>query len=136
MSDLRFSVERREGEVATVCTNKRCFAQELQKLLHFVSKNAVDIRGLGDKIMELLLNQGLVREAADLFKLKKEDLFGLPGFAEQASSAGGGNSITTKHPIDRFINSLGIRHIGEETARDLVAAFGTFEKLCNATKRS
>ena len=128
-------VERREGEVATVCTNKRCFAQELQKLLHFVSKNAVDIRGLGDKIMELLLNQGLVREAADLFKLKKEDLFGLPGFAEQASSKLVEEIQSRRNiQLDRFINSLGIRHIGEETARDLVAAFGTFEKFCNATK--
>ncbi len=128
-------VERREGEVATVCTNKRCFAQELQKLLHFVSKNAVDIRGLGDKIMELLLNQGLVREAADLFKLKKEDLLGLPGFAEQASSKLV-EEIQARRSIslDRFINSLGIRHIGEETARDLASAFGTFEKFRKATK--
>jgi DNA ligase (NAD+) len=128
-------VERREGEVATVCTNKRCFAQELQRLLHFVSKNAVDIRGLGDKIMELLLNQGLVRDAADIFKLKKEDLFGLPGFAELASSKLV-DEIQARRTIslDRFINALGIRHIGGETARDLASAFGTFEKFRKATK--
>ena len=95
-------VERREGEVATVCTNKRCFAQELQKLLHFVSKNAVDIRGLGDKIMELLLNQGLVREAADLFKLKKRICSDCRALPSKRRPTGGGNSITTKHPIGSF----------------------------------
>ncbi len=128
-------VERREGEVATVCTNKRCFAQELQRLLHFVSKNAVDIRGLGDKIMEMLLSQGLVREAADLFKLKKEDLLGLPGFAQQASSKLVEEVQSRRSiPLERFINALGIRHIGEETARDLASAFGTFVKFRHASK--
>lgn len=128
-------VERKTGEVAAVCTNKRCFAQELQRLLHFVSRNAVDIRGLGDKIMELLLNEGLVREASDLFKLKKEDLIGLPGFAELASEKLVDEIQAHRSiPLDRFINALGIRHIGEETARDLASAFGTFAKFRHATK--
>ncbi|MBI4139154.1 NAD-dependent DNA ligase LigA [Candidatus Uhrbacteria bacterium] len=127
-------VERREGEVATVCTNKRCFAQELARLLHFVGRNALDIRGLGDKIMEQLIQRGLVREPADLYKLTPDDLLGLEGFAEVSSEKLVKEIQAHRRiPLDRFINSLGIRHVGEETARDLAEAFGSFEKLRHAS---
>jgi DNA ligase (NAD+) len=128
-------VERREGEVATVCTNKRCFAQELNRLLHFAGRSAMDIRGLGDKIAEQFIQEGLVREPADIFRLKPEDLQGLEGFAE-VSSKKLVDEIQSRRkvPPDRFINGLGIRHVGEETATDLARHFGTFEKFRHATK--
>jgi len=126
-------VKRKEGEVATVCSNRGCYAQELQRLIHFVV--SADIMGLGDKIAEQLLQTGLVREAADLYLMKPEDLLSLEGFAE-VSSKKLFDEIQAHREIklERFINSLGIRHVGEETARDLASAFLTFEKFREATK--
>lgn len=126
-------VARKEGEVATVCSNPRCFAQELAGILHFIT--AMDMRGLGDKITEQLLQEGLVREPADLYKLTPEDFLGLEGFAELSSKKLVEEIQAHTHvPLERFINGLGIRHVGEETARDLAKAFGTFEKLRVASK--
>lgn len=128
-------VERRAGEVAYFCVNAKCFAQELARLLHFTSRAALDIRGMGDKIAEQLLQTGLVSEPADLYRLKPGDLLALEGFAEVAS-----NKLVDeiqahkKISLDRFINGLGIRHVGEETARDLASAFGSFGALRQATK--
>lgn len=128
-------VSRREGEVANVCTNKRCFAQELQRLLHFVSRNALDIRGVGDKIAEQLLQQGLVREPADLYGLKPDDLLDLEGFAEVSSRKLVDEIQAHKRvSFDRFVNALGIRHVGEETATDLARHFGTFDAFRRATQ--
>lgn len=127
------SVKRQEGEVATMCANPRCFAQELAGILHFAG--AADIMGLGEKIAEQLLQNGLVREPADLYELTPNDLLGLEGFADVASQKLV-NEIQSrrKMPLDRFINGLGIRHVGEETARDLAKHFGSFEKIRAATK--
>ncbi len=128
-------VERKEGEVATVCTNKRCFAQELARLLHFVSRGGLDIRGLGDKIMEQLIQEGLVREEAEIFKLAPEDLLGLEGFAEVSSKKLVDEIQEHRHPpLGRFINALGIRHVGEETAADLASRFGSFAAFRSASK--
>lgn len=126
-------VKRKEGEVATVCSNRSCYAQELQRLLHFVA--SADIMGLGDKIAEQLLQSGLVREAADLYELKPEDFLALEGFAE-ISSKKLFDEIQAHREVElhRFVNALGMRHVGEETARDLAKAFGTFEKLREASK--
>jgi len=128
-------VERKEGEVATVCTNRKCFAQELARLLHFVSRQALDIRGLGDRIVEQLIQEGLVREEADFFRLTPDDLLGLEGFAE-VSSKKLVDEIQARRrvPLARFINALGIRHVGEETARDLAAHFGSFADVRKASK--
>ncbi len=128
-------VKRKEGEVATVCTNRNCFAQELASILHFASRYAADIRGLGDKIAEQMIQNGLVREWADLYRLTPDDLLDLEGFAD-VSSKKLYEEIQAHRKIDlgRFINALGIRHVGEETARDLAAAFGSFAKFREATK--
>ena len=124
-------VSRKEGEVATTCTNPNCFAQELAGILHFVT--AMDMRGLGDKIAEQLLQNGLVHEPADLYELTPGDFFGLEGFAEISSKKLFDEIQAHKTvPLDRFINGLGIRHVGEETARDLANHFGTFEKFREA----
>lgn len=127
-------VERRAGEVATVCTNKNCFAQELARLLHFVSRAALDIRGLGDKIVEQLLQQGLVSEPADYFELTAGDFLGLEGFGEISA-----NKLVKELQshrtvrLDRLIYGLGIRHVGAQTARDLAAACGSISSFQHVT---
>ncbi|MFA6429123.1 MAG: NAD-dependent DNA ligase LigA [Patescibacteria group bacterium] len=128
------SVERREGEVAVVCSNKQCYAQELASLLHFVGRSAFDIRGIGDKIAEQLLQTGLVTEPADLFQLEPGDLLNLEGFAELSSKKLVEEiQAHTSVSLDRFVNALGIRHVGEETARDLAEHFQTFDALLHAS---
>lgn len=128
-------VMRRAGEVATICSNRQCYAQEVGRLLHLVGRAALDIRGLGDKIAEQLIQEGLVREPADLFGLTPEDFMALEGFAE-VSSKKLYDEIQSHRQVslDRFINALGIRHVGEETARDIARAFGSIERLRGATK--
>lgn len=129
------AVTRRAGEVATVCTNRGCFAQEVNRLLHFVSRPAADIRGLGDKIVEQLVQEGLVRTEADFYKLTVDDLKGLERFADvSAQKLVNEIQAHTTLPLARFINALGIRHVGEETARDLAQHFGTFAALRAASQ--
>jgi DNA ligase (NAD+) len=126
-------VERRSGEVATVCSNRKCFAQQLARLIHLAV--AFDMRGLGDKIAEQLIQTGLVHEPADLFLLKPGDFLALDGFAEVSSQKLAKEIDAHRDvPLDRFINALGVRHVGEETARDLAQAFGTVEKFRRADK--
>lgn len=130
-------VKRKEGEVATFCTNPRCFSQKLAGLLHFVGRLALDIRGIGEKIAEQLLQKGLVQEPADLFKLAPGDLLALEGFAEVSSKKLAAEIQEHRRvALDRFINALGIRHVGEETARDLSKHFGSIEKLRQADKET
>lgn len=126
-------VARREGEVATFCTNPDCYAQERERLLHLV--RAADMQGIGDKIAEQLLQKGLVREPADLYALTPEDLMSLEGFADVSSQKLHKEIQAHRDmPLERFINALGIRHVGEETALDLATAFGTFDAFRTATK--
>jgi DNA ligase (NAD+) len=110
--------KRISGEVAVYCSNENCFAKEKEELIHFVSRKAFNIEGLGEKIIEHLMNEGLVSSAADIFYLKKGDLEPLERFAEKSAE----NLIQSikeskKISLSRFIYALGIRHVGEETAR-------------------
>lgn len=121
-------VLRREGEVATVCPNKNCFAQEVARLIHFASRTALDIRGLGDKIVEQLLQEGLAREPADLYELTPGDLEPLEGFGELSAKKLVAEIQAHREPtLERFLMGLGIRHVGAETASDLAQAFGSIE---------
>ncbi len=122
-----------EGEVDYRCSNRTCFAQELEQLKHFVSKAAFNIEGLGLKILEQLVQAGLIKDAADLFTLTVGDLQPLERFA-QKSAHNLVNSIQSSRRIElpHFIHALGILHIGEETAYDLAEHFGTFERLVGA----
>ena len=127
------SVKRRSGEVAIYCTNRACPARQRENLYHFVSKKAFDIAGLGPSIIDVLMDEGLVTEPADLFRLKSSQLFGLPLFAEKKSD----NLVTSiqaarRVTLDRFLYSLGIRHVGEQTALDVALHFGQLEKIMNA----
>ncbi len=122
-----------DGEVAIYCPNKKCFARSMRQIRYFVSKKAFNIDGLGNKIVERFLDEGLIRDAADIFELEAGDILPLERFAEKSAA----NLIeaiekSKKIPLSRFIFSLGIRHVGEETAVDLANYFGSLEKLENA----
>ena len=111
-----------------------CPAQAKERLKHFVSRNALDIEGLGDKQIEVFFDDGRIKQPADIFTLAKRDSRSIKKLAEQK---GFGQKSVEKLwaaidarrtvPLDRFIFALGIRHIGEGTARDLSKAYGTFE---------
>lgn len=124
------SLKRQAGEVAIYCANPKCFAQDKERLIHFVSKKAFDIDGLGEKIVEQLMNEGLVNAPADIFKLTEDELKSLERFADK-SAKNLVEAIKLKKEISfpRFIYALGIKHVGEETAVDLARHFGALVKL-------
>ncbi len=124
---------KKADEVAYYCTNKNCYAQLRRQIEHFTRKAAFNIEGVGPKIIEHFLKSELISDPADLFSLKEGDLVSLERFAEKSAqnivaSIQGAKNIE----LGRFIFALGIRHIGEETARDLAARFGTLENLRKA----
>ena len=125
---------REEGEVAHRCANKECFVVQVRKLEHFVSRAAFDIEGLGSKIVEQLYKEGLVRDPADFFALEEGDVEPLERFAEKSAAnliAAIRNAKTVS--LDRFIYSLGILHVGDQTARDLANHFGGWKALAVAS---
>lgn len=127
-------VKKEKGEVAYRCTNLNCPAIKRENLYHFTSKNALDIIGVGPKIIDQLMDAGLIKNAPDLYKLEKEDLLNLPRFAEKSAENTVKAIQSKKHPsLDKFIYALGIRHVGEETAFDLARNFGSLEKLSKAS---
>ncbi len=110
-------IEKVEGEVAYRCLNKNCYAVNLRKISHFVSKGAVNLEGLGPKVIEQFLEIGLIKDPADLWTLKKPDLLSLERFGEKKAD-NVLKIIEERKIIDLadFIFALGIRHVGEETA--------------------
>jgi DNA ligase (NAD+) len=125
---------RKEGEAVWRCANKECFAMQKRSLEHFVSRPAFDIEGLGPKIIEQLLEQGLVRDPADIFALKEGDLMPLERFAEK-SARNLLDSIKSKKRISlpRFIYALGIRNVGEQTSAALAERFGVLKNIRSAS---
>lgn len=114
-------LEKIPAEVAYRCLNKNCYAVNLRKIIHFVSKGAVDMEGIGPKLVEQFLEIDLIRDAADLYFLKKEDLLNLDRFAEK--KADNVIEVISKKKnlaLSNFIYALGIRHVGQETA-ELIA---------------
>jgi len=122
------SVERKEGEAIIRCTNSKCFAMQLAGLLHFVS--AFDMRGLGEKNAEQLIQKGFMHQPSELFSLEAGDFLQLEGFAEISSNKLV-KEIQAHRDIElgRFINALGIPHVGAQTAEDLARHFGTIENF-------
>lgn len=123
-----------ENEVVWRCLNKECFAKKREYFYHFVSRAAFDIVGLGPKIIDRLIEVGLVSDPADLFGLKEGDILPLERFAEKSAK----NLISAiqskkKIVLPKFIFSLGIRNVGEETAHDLAEFFGSLGKLKGAS---
>ncbi len=126
-------VVRPPGEVAIYCANKNCPAKHKERLTHFVSRKAFDIEGIGEKNIELFMDNGLIAAPADIFKLKKEDLLELPRFAEQsAQNIVAAVAAKKRLPLAKFIYGLGIKHVGEETAIDLANNFGSLKKIAQA----
>ncbi|MFA5877809.1 MAG: NAD-dependent DNA ligase LigA [Candidatus Staskawiczbacteria bacterium] len=121
-----------EGEVLWRCPNTKCFARQKKTFHHFVSRGAFDIDGLGPKILDKLLDEGLVRDPADIFELKEGDLIPLERFAEK-SAANLIKSIENSKEITaaRFIYALGIRNVGEETAIDLVNYLSRYDGIAS-----
>ncbi|MEI8061004.1 MAG: NAD-dependent DNA ligase LigA [Candidatus Berkelbacteria bacterium] len=128
-------VTKKDGEVDSYCADKNCSVRRLRQIGFFVSKNAFDIDGMGPKIIELLMNEGLVGDPSDLFKLREGDLEPLERFAEK-SAANIVEAIEKSKDItlERFIYALGIRHVGAETANDIAEQFGTIEKVLSVKK--
>ncbi|MBW2349379.1 MAG: NAD-dependent DNA ligase LigA [Deltaproteobacteria bacterium] len=129
------AVSRKEGEVVLRCRNRDCPAQLHASLRHFAGKGAMDIDGLGEKLVAQLIETGLVREAADLYHLRMEDLLKLERMAEK-SAANLLRAIeeSKKTTLARFLYALGIRHVGEHVASLLAERFGDLEALSAATE--
>lgn len=127
-------VEHFEGEVAWYCVNTACPAQLVRNLEHFVSRGAMDIVGLGIRIVEQLVAAGFVKDVADLYTLKSEDLLSLEGFAKKkADNLLESIEASKQRPLPRLINALGIRGVGEVGAGDLARAFQDLSRLSQAT---
>jgi DNA ligase (NAD+) len=126
-------LDEKEGVILR-CVNARCPAKKRRGIYHFVSKTAFDIEGLGPKIIDVLLDNGIIQDAADLFELKKGDLVPIERFAEKSSEKLI-EAIKKRRRISlpRFIISLGIPHVGEETALLLAEWFGNLKRLEGAT---
>lgn len=122
----------KEKTVAYYCTNDDCPAKNTRGIIHFV--HVFDIYEVGPKIVEKLQEEGLISDAADLFYLTEADLAGLERLGEKsAKNIIDAISAKKNPPLDRFIASLGIQHVGEETARDIATTFGTWEKFWKAS---
>ncbi len=127
-------VFREEGEAAYRCSGISCPAQLKESLKFFGSRNAMDIEGLGDKLIEQLVERGLVRDAADLYSLTEEQLAGLERMAEKsAQNLRAALERSKDATLPRVITALGIRHVGEATAKLMAEHFGTLEKIEQAT---
>ncbi len=127
------SVVRVEGEVARRCLNISCPAQVERGIKHFASRGAMDIKGLGSKLIEQLLKRKILKDVGDLYSLKKEQLIGLERMADKSAR----NIIeaikaSKNRPLSRIIYALGIRHVGEHVAEVLAEEFGTIEALAEA----
>ncbi len=128
------AVEHFEGEVAWYCVNAACPAQLLRNVEHFVSRGAMDIVGLGYKIVEQLIESGLVKDVADLFTLTKDQLLELEGFADKkAENLLKSLEQAKAQSLNRLIAALGIHGVGEVTAGDLARAFGDLSALSKAS---
>lgn len=115
--------KNKEMSAALYCTNTRCFAIEKENLIHAVSKKGLDIPGLGEKIVEQLMNEGLIKNMTDIFALTKGDLEPLDRFApKSAEKLIVSIARAKKIPLEKLLYALGIRYVGEETAELIVSA--------------
>ena len=127
-------IERIPGQAAWRCVNKNSFEQQKRKFYHFVSKKALDIVDCGPRVIDVLLENNLISEYADIFTLKKGDLLMLPRFAEKSVD----NLLksiekSSNTTLARFLVGISIPQVGEETAYDLSKQFGTLEKIRNVS---
>lgn len=119
------------------CTNAECPPQIRQRIAHFASRDAMDIEGLGEKVVDQLVSEGLIKNYSDLYELNKEQLLPLERMAEKsAQNLLSAIEKSKEQSLDRLIYALGIRFVGKTVARDLANAFGTMETLINSDEDS
>ncbi len=129
------AVVRDEDGVALRCSGAECPAQRLRNLTHFVSRNAMDIDGLGPAVINSLIESGLVKSAADLYTLRVEDIAPLERMGNKsAANAVAAIEKSKDNDLWRLIAALGIRQVGDKAAKVLASHFGTMEALMNATE--
>lgn len=128
------SIERVPGMAAWRCVERNSAAQLCRRLQHFAGKSAFDIEGLGKRTVEALVDSGLIASYADIFTLTEGDIAGLEGFAElSARNLVDAIKERTNIPLNRFLVALSIPNVGEETARDIAAHFGSIERVRSAS---
>jgi DNA ligase (NAD+) len=129
-------VEHFEGEVAWYCVNAACPAQLIRNVEHFVSRGAMDIVGLGIKIVEQLVSEGLVKDVSDLYRLKRDELLSLEGFADKkAENILESIEASKNQPLERLITALRIRGVGEVMAADFARIYPDLQALSEATEQ-
>lgn len=130
-------VTRENGEAAVRCTNTACPAQLMRHLIHFVSRDAMDIDGLGPAVLELLVQNNLVKSPVDLYRLKAEDISTLDRMGElSAANIISAIEKSKENDLNRFINGLGIKFIGQKAAKLLCAKFNTIDDIISAEYES
>lgn len=128
-------VSREEGQVAYRCANPSCPAQLLRRLGHFASRGAMDIEGLGERMVTQLVESGLVRSIPDLYRLRPEDLVALERMGEKSAANLLEAIMSSKRrPLWRLLFGLGVLHVGAVAARNLAAHFQTLDRLAAATE--
>ena len=124
-----------EGEAMHRCTNTACPSQALERIKHFVSRGAMDIDGVGEKLCQALFEAGLVKDAADLYRLTREQLLGLERMADKsASNVLSSIEASKNRPLARVIFALGILHVGEQYAELLAEQFHSIDQLAKASQ--
>ncbi|MDO4581027.1 MAG: NAD-dependent DNA ligase LigA [Bacillota bacterium] len=124
---------RADGEAAWRCLNEDCPARNFERINHFVAKKAMDIDGMGPAIVRLLLDKGLIADAADIYRLRAEDLAALPRLGEKsAANLLAAIDASRRLPLSRLLFGLGIRHVGERAARQLARSFADIDELIAA----
>jgi len=127
-------VVKLEGEVMSRCINASCPAQTYELLTHFVSRSGMDIEGIGEKLAAALLENGLVKDVADLYSLRKEELAALERIGDKsAQNVLDAIQRSKERPLSRLVFALGIRHVGAETAELLASHFGSMDRLATAS---
>ncbi|WP_412029275.1 NAD-dependent DNA ligase LigA [Deinococcus yunweiensis] len=125
---------RAEGDANTYCPNPACPSQQFERLRYFVSRGAMDVRGIGEKLIAQLLEQNLVQDAAGLYDLTAAQLSALErGGDKKAQNILGQLEASKTRPLWRLVNALGVNHVGERNAQALANAFGTLDALLAAT---
>ena len=127
-------LERAEDEVALRCSNSECPAQIYRSITHFVSRDCMDISGMGESIVDTLIEKGLLQDVADIYYLNYNDIYNLDGFKEKSAE----NIIlaiqnTKNNSLDKLIFGLGIRHIGKKASKILAQNFDDIDEIANAS---
>ncbi len=128
-------VHREEGEAAIRCDNPDCPAQLLRVLIHFCSRDAMDIEGLGDAVLETLLNKGLISKIADIYRIDYDEIAKLEGMGKK-SAENMRNAVekSKQNDLSKLIFAFGIRHIGQKASKLLADNFKNLDNLMNAAK--